>query len=337
MCGRSTVEVKMKIIRVGDPHAKVSNLKEMKDLVLFIAQTAKDHKADRIEILGDLFHTHAVLRLEVLEFWTWALDFLNEVCETIVLVGNHDLSGDYSSSTSALTVFSLMRKKHLIIIEEPTIIGVFGYVPYTHDHSTFIDRASALADMGARVLICHQTIQGSKYDNGMYAPDGIPTGSWSESFSHVISGHIHAEQEFSNIIYPGTARWDGLADANKRKGIWVFTHESDTGQIVEKQFITTEKVCNPIQCIEWKEGNPEPTKWEENVKMAIELVGSSAWVSQQKALLKGKCSIKTKITDVKKSEKRNAGKGLEDFLSNLFVSTLDKDNLIKLAREYGIL
>lgn len=326
----------MKVLRVGDPHAKVNNLDEMKSLILFVIEMAKEFKVDRIEILGDLFHTHAVLRLEVIRFWTWALDALNEVCETVVLVGNHDQSGDYNSDSSALGVFALMGKQNVKIIEKPTLLGVFGYVPYIHDSAQFVGVANDLASRGAKVLVCHQTFTGSKYESGIYAPDGIDPSPISESIVYIISGHIHSEQSFGRIIYPGTARWDSVVDANKRKGIWIYTHEDGTGSINSSQFISTENVCSPIRCIEWREGDPAPDAWPENAKVAVELIGSSNWVASEKQKLKGKCSVKTKITDRQTSVTRTAGNSLEHFINNLFVSTMDREHLLKYAKELNI-
>lgn len=327
----------MNILRLGDPHAKVSNLEEMRQLILFVGTIAKEEKVDRIEILGDLFHTHAILRLEVINFWTWALDYLAQICETVVVEGNHDQSGDYSSNFSSLSVFALMNKKNLIVVDKPRTIGVFAYVPYTHDNDKFISIVGSLADSGSKVLICHQTLQGSKYESGIYAPDGIPTEQWAERFIHVISGHIHSEQSFGNIIYPGTARWDTFSDANRRKGIWLYSHGPD-GTIQSANFISTENVCSPIKSIEWREtdANSPIEQWPTNAKVTVELIGSSAWCATEKRKLQGKCSVKTKITDRSTTQSRKSGDNLENFISNLFVSTMDRTNLLKYAKELGL-
>ena len=326
---------KIKILRCGDPHAKVNCLDEMKKLVLFISEQAKLHNVDRIEILGDLTHNHNVVRLEIMEFWLWALDLLSQTHQTVVLIGNHDISGDYRSHFSSLTLFGLMQKPNLIIVDKPLLLGNIGYISYIHDANEFINLSNELSDKGAKVLICHQTIEGSKYESGIYAPDGIPTGSWSERFAHIISGHIHSEQEFGNIIYPGTARWDNVADANKRKGIWIYEHEED-GLISSRKFISTEGVCSPIQFLVWKEEDPEPSMWTKDVRMAVELVGSSVWIAQTKEKLKGKCSIRTKITDSKKCIARKSGNNFEQFLNNFFTSKFNKSDLLNYAKELGI-
>ena len=58
----------MKLL-LGDPHVKKSNLEESQKLMNFVIDVAVSRKVDSIEILGDLFHTHAVKRLEVEDFW----------------------------------------------------------------------------------------------------------------------------------------------------------------------------------------------------------------------------------------------------------------------------
>jgi len=322
----------MRILRVGDPHAKVNNLSEMTTLMQFVLQTAREHKVDRIELLGDLFHTHAVVRLEVLEFWHLTLRMLASEFETVVLVGNHDQSGDYSKSFSALSVFA-ESIENLIIIEQSTIMGVFGYVPYIHNQEVFINSVQTLADGGANVLICHQTIQGSRYESGFYASDGIPTGEWATRFKHIISGHIHSEQSFENIIYPGTARWDSVVDANQSKGIWLFKHSED-GTILKSSRISTEKVCSPITELQYNEGEVEPVIPEGRV--SILLIGTSEWVRKEKEKFVGKAKIRTKFTDTKKTVNRKIGVNFEDFLRNAFPSTMDREHLLALAKEMNI-
>lgn len=331
----------MKILRIGDPHAKINNLAEMKSLFDFVLNTAEFYKVDRIEILGDLFHTHAVLRLEVQEFWMKTLNMLSEqfYYDTVVLVGNHDMSGNYNSTFSALSLFAIDigdDPVRLSVIESPQRNGIFGYMPYIHDQQTFINEANKLADQGAKVLVCHQTLQGSRYESGFYAADGVPTGDWAARFTHIISGHIHSEQTFENVIYPGTARWDGVVDANIRKGIWIYEHDDDTGQIVKSDFYSTENVCSPLRSIAWKEGDPAPTPWADNERVTLELVGSSEWVNKQKQSFKGKASFKTKITDSKKLESRKSGKSFAEFLNGIFVTSMNKEELEKKAREWHL-
>lgn len=325
----------MKILRVGDPHVKVSNLDESEKLMAFICETAKNEKVDRIELLGDQFHTHAVLRLEVVQFWERWLDILSNDWETVVNEGNHDQSGDYGAEYSALTIFQRLNKPKLHIITKPRIMGPIGYIPYMHDGERFINVANEMAQTEAKVLVCHQTIMGSKYESGIFAHDGIDSVKISEQILHIISGHIHSQQEFGRIDYPGTARWDSVSDANLRKGIWIYDHENATGRVLSKRFLSTETVCSPLYQFTYKEGEVEPVI-PANARVSVELVGTSDWIAKEKVKFKGKASIKSRFTDSKKFENRKAGNGLEDFIVNIYVTAMDKSNLLKYAKELGI-
>lgn len=324
----------MKILRVGDPHIRPNNIQEATQLMEFICNIIKNAKVDRLEILGDLFHTHAVVRLEVLEFWDKWLQRFSDIVETVVLVGNHDMGGDYNSDSHALTVFKRIKNEKLKIIDKPTIIGVFGYIPYVHDGEVFLGHARRLASENAKVLVCHATFSGSQFDNGFYAPEGINPDD--VPFEKIISGHIHKEQILAGgkVDYPGTAKWDTASDANERKGVWLYEHDVD-GKVLNRDMISTDKVVTPIVSFKWIEGQEAPVI-PEGAKASVELIGSSDWITKQKVKLKGKVSISSKFTDKKEKSERKSGKSLESFLANLYVPTMDRESLIAFAKEIGI-
>lgn len=334
----------MKILRVGDPHIKVSNLEEAEKLIAFVKTIVLGGKVDRLEILGDLFHTHAVIRLEVLEFWNKWLDVFADIVETIVLVGNHDQSGDYHSTSHALRPFKRMQNdertnsgKGLRIIDAPTRIGIFVYAPYIHGESAFKAAVRSTHGNASKVLVCHQTFAGSQYDNGFYAPDGFNPDDLFDIFDLIISGHIHKEQIICNgrVDYPGTAKWDSASDANERKGIWLYEHDDVTGKVLSRDMISTENVVTPIVSITWTEGQEQPVL-PENAKVSLELVGTSAWIAKNKVNFKGRVQVKSKITDTEKPRIRQAGKGLEDFLLNVYSTNMDRSVLVQYARELKV-
>ena len=325
----------MKILRVGDPHIRPSNIVEAEKLMQFVLQKITDTKAERLEILGDLFHTHAVIRLEVLEFWDKWLNKFRDAIETIVLVGNHDMTGDYNNTGShALTVFKRLENERLRIIDRPTQIGVFGYVPYIHGESEFTDAVRGLASQGSKILICHGEFFGSQYDNGFYAPHGFNPDN--VPFDTIISGHIHKEQIIAGgkVDYPGTAKWDTASDANEKKGIWLYEHDAN-GKVLTRDRISTAHVCTPIVSFTWVEGQDEPVI-PEGAKASVELIGSSDWISKKKSTLKGKVSISSKFTDQKRKVERKAGNSLENYLTNVYDTKMDRSKLIQFAKELGI-
>lgn len=286
-----------RILRVGDPHVTVSNLEESRKLMNFVIQTAKDQKVNWIEFLGDLFHTHAVVRAEVLNFWKETFDQLGDAeIETRVLVGNHDQIGDKErENVHALLPFK--GYPFIRIIDKVFLAGPFVYSAYTASEETFLARIDMARNgpEGTGVVICHQTFVGCQFENGFYAPEGFDLSKIQQK--HVISGHIHKQQQIGKCDYPGTAKWDKATDAGQDKGIWIYNHEKD-GTITSKEFFTTKDVVTPIFQMVLHEGDPEP-ELPENARIALELVGQSAWIAKMKKKYKGKASIRGKPADRK--------------------------------------
>ena len=304
----------MKVLRVGDVHCKPNNLKESEALMGFVLAKAKDLEVDRLEILGDLWDTHSVVRLEVTEFWDRWFNILRmQLFKTVVLVGNHDVTGNYSSNYSALHPFLSLESSFFKIVHEPYIYFKYGYLPYIHSNEKFIEEANKLAEKGATVLVSHPNYEGAVYDNGTAISNGVSPNDLDPRLLHLIGGHIHTELELGRIWYPGNSRWLTKACANKRKGIWMCTHDDTTGAMLSKEFISTESVCTPILFYSIEEGESLP-QFKENSITQVELVGTSDWVSKTKKDLVG-VSVSSKITDIKKSRERKSGKSLYEFLS----------------------
>lgn len=324
----------MKVLRIGDPHVKFNNIEDCEKLMQFILDMIVKYQPDRVEILGDLFHTHYVIRLEVLAFWDAWLDVLSNACDLYVLEGNHDQYGDADASMGAIRVFKRFQRKTLHIIDTPQLHGIYGYMPYVHDKAKFVAMANDLADKGAKVLVCHQTFDGATFENGMYAPDGI---NLSEiKYDVVISGHIHTYQGFGSLVYPGTMKWDTASDANKEKGIWIFEHDDITGKIIKSELIRTHGVIKPLVKLTWIEGQ-DLLAIPSGCKVTIELIGTSEWVNKQKAELKGHVSLSSKITDRARPESRKTGKNLEDFVKDHFEPVgISKEELISYMKENKI-
>jgi DNA repair exonuclease SbcCD nuclease subunit len=322
----------MKKLFLGDPHTMISNLEESGRLLQFTLEQSKN--ADRLIILGDSFHTHANVRVEVLEFWDKWFNTFSKNIETYVLVGNHDQIGNYASNSHALSVFN-NRFNGVWITSYPMRSGVFGYIPYIHDKEEFVKEANKLTEEGAKVLIIHQDLDGAQYENGFFAPNGVKQEDLKADL--IIGGHIHKRSRFGKVILPGTARWLTSSDKNEPKGLWLVEFDNQ-GKIVEEQFLDTSHVCIPIYAYQYKEGEEEPVI-PAGSRASVELVGSSEWVLKQKANLKGKASISCKITDKAKSSNRKTGNNLEHFFTNVFEvsKTLNKEKVLSFMRENGIL
>ena len=112
----------MKILRVGDPHITVRNIEESERLLDFINKIAVEQSVDAIELLGDLMHTHAVVRIEVQDFWIRSFREQLASWPIIALVGNHDQPGstEKEQKMNALNVFS---RDGIRIVSYPRILN----------------------------------------------------------------------------------------------------------------------------------------------------------------------------------------------------------------------
>ena len=80
-----------KLIVIGDPHFKTSNVPDTDEFIEKIYNLAQDTQPDRIIILGDLLHEHERLHTIPLNK---AYEFVKKmamISKTYILVGNHDM------------------------------------------------------------------------------------------------------------------------------------------------------------------------------------------------------------------------------------------------------
>lgn len=306
-----------KILYVGDPHVQVSNFKDSQALMDYIAQIASEQDVDQITFLGDMFHTHAVIRVEVIDFWRKSLLNLSSTGKRIVcLVGNHDQPGskEKEQEMNALMAFEDLD----VFVVNKTYYDAdtnIGYVPYHSNEHHFKGEAGILWDQGARgCLIAHQTFTGAQYENGFFSEEGIDPASILQE--EIISGHIHKSQQVGKCFYPGTPKWDTMSDANQPKGLYIITHAED-GTTREKQFFPTDHIVTPIKSYEVKEGDELPELNPEARNYVI-LEGKSAWISKVKKKLSKLANIKVKPTDrIAKVNKDNSAT-LETYLEKEF-------------------
>jgi DNA repair exonuclease SbcCD nuclease subunit len=313
-------------IRVGDPHVKYTNLTESQKIIDFTIEKAKEYKTLNLEFLGDLFHTHAILRMEVLDFWHKNFIKLKDLGYNVkVLVGNHDVKNIKNpNEMHSLNVF-----KHIgiTIIDKPIRSNNIVYLPYYHNTENFIKDANALADDKHQCLVTHMTIAKDSnvlgyYDDKAINPDDL-------NFFQIISGHIHTSQQLDKCTYIGTPKWDTMSDANVSKYIWYQKHE-DNGRIIDCKVIDTKKVVSPIYKIIVNEGDEEP-KLYENARTYLEFRGKTSWLKEMKKKYKGQCSIKIVPLDRKVDIIKVSNLKLKDFLEDYFIpsETVTKSDIDK--------
>lgn len=235
----------MRLLISGDPHLKISTIETAKKFLLWFEEAVVREKPEGIIIMGDLFDTHSIMRVEIL--WLWrgffqkmrALGYNHN--NIWILVGNHDQVSPGSEQHALVAL-----EQFADIIDTPTAHGEMFFVPYVHTAEDFADMLVPIRDWMKNwakepelfsdgkapgppyYLFCHQTFQGALYENGFYDPAGFPLELVAD-FKLVISGHVHKVQKLGNVLYVGSPYHAGFADAGEKKALWIFN--SDTGKM----------------------------------------------------------------------------------------------------------
>ena len=316
----------MKVLRVGDPHITVRNLDEAQDLLAFVGKKALEHKVDRIEFLGDLMHTHAVIRVEVLEFWRVVLKALSTKFEILALVGNHDQPGS-KEKEQQMNALNIFKGPGITIVSAPMQLNNIAYIPYMSDKEAFIEAAQKLYNEGAtKLLIAHQNFTVPLYSD-MIDQNRVPQES-------IITGHIHEQKQLGKTFQVGTPKWDTMTDANEDKGIWIYEHNDD-GSVKSKEFLSTKDVVTPIVKVTMNEGDPE-IELSDKAKNYLELVGTSSWITQMKKKYKGLASIKGRPSDRKNiNVNKDKAYSMLEFLDSSFkpIDGVEKADIKKYLEE----
>jgi DNA repair exonuclease SbcCD nuclease subunit len=232
---------------VGDPHVTPDALDDCKALVDLIISTALEHKAI-VVLLGDQYHTHSVIRLEVLHFWKqFFYELIRNNIPCIALVGNHDMMGNGTSDIYSM----IAHDSYCYVVNHQGYDrnGVF-FIGYLDDKEWFVNMCKDYNK--TKTVVCHQTFTypnynetglGARYENGFFAMDGINPDEIPQDL--IISGHIHTPQQFGKVWYVGAPRWRIHTDANTERAIWVMKFDN-IGKLLESHRIDTGKVCRKI-------------------------------------------------------------------------------------------
>src|SRR5579864_8984065 len=120
---------------IGDPHFKVSNVRETDAMTASIIRVAAQRHPDIIVVLGDVLDRHETIHVSPL---TRAIKFLAQlmsIAPVYVLIGNHDLKNNrqFVSDEHAFTALKFWGTS-MNVVDTTTVVNikgqVFTFVPY---------------------------------------------------------------------------------------------------------------------------------------------------------------------------------------------------------------
>lgn len=282
-----------RLLFVGDPHAEPHDLKDCQALAGLIKKVAIDNQVDQIVLAGDLYHTHGVIHAEVQFFWwTFLQDLRNSNLDVLIIKGNHDAPGVAGTLATALLTHV---EQATVVAWAPWIENGILFCPYTTGEQ-LVKWSNEHPE--CNTLICHATFDGSRYENGFYAGDGVNPNLIKQK--RIISGHIHAPQEFGKVWYPGAPRWRILTDANTDRAIWVLDFD-DSGDLQTMTPHTTNDTCRRIFHYVDTPTSSLPAHFVANDKdeFRIDIQGPQSWIDQRKPLFESWARIRALRTDSK--------------------------------------
>lgn len=270
---------------IGDIHSSVSSLEDVGEIFNLIDETLeKDQSIELVCFVGDIFHTHAIIRQEPAFYVKRQFERLTQKYRNternihwVVLAGNHDYS-----TPSANVPDNAVR---LVLGDIVTVvdgsdqnyikIGPYAFVPFMGKNDEFV----SLCHFGSPndILVCHQTFDGSKFENNHTAPGGVSQNSIPQKY--VIAGHIHMTQvlknEHNTIFYIGTPRALRTDEVNQSKYIWKFDPSNCSSTAIKtddrvKQFISWTFYQGASDIVAANDGEPRPWKKKDDVRIHVE-------------------------------------------------------------------
>jgi len=232
----------IKVLVIGDPHFKVSNIHETTLMTSNILNIIDNNIYDFVVVLGDILDRHETIHVSPL---TRAIDFLGKLIQkipTFILIGNHDLKNNrqFMSEEHPFTGLKYFCQVNTyndlniksMIIDKTSIITfknqTFTFVPYVPP-GRFVEALNLCPDWGtSSCIFAHQEF----YNCQMGAITSTKGDKWDLSNPYVVSGHIHDYQELqSNILYIGTPFQHSFGDKNNKTiSSFVFVDKSTRTQ-----------------------------------------------------------------------------------------------------------
>ena len=262
---------------VGDIHVTPDELDECRALINGIIELRAKHGYEVVVFLGDQFHTHSVLSLQVVAFWRWAVSALRAAgYRQIHLRGNHDMAAN-GDGPHALEVYRELLDPLDFIVDGATSADGILFIGHHVNEEDFQATIQKMCPgHEPRLVVCHQTFEGAQYENGFYAPDGFD--QTKVPGIKIISGHVHRRAVLGKVVYEGSPRWRTKSDAGEAKCV-VGYPKGMLGDFVTHD---TSAYCTPIEVVEDTEGSSFSRRWV-NSKLTVVVKGKPEFVKARAA------------------------------------------------------
>jgi DNA repair exonuclease SbcCD nuclease subunit len=191
-----------KVIFIGDLHFKKTNNKETDIIIQETLKILLNFKEKILCVLaGDLLDEHEKIFVGPLNKIIKFIDDIRNICEVIILVGNHDYENNRQFFTENHWMNSLKKWDNVTIVDKAILKYNIVFMPYVPP-GMFLQGINTIDSWKkCKCIFAHQEFRGCILGNTK-SEIGDP---WDINFPTIFSGHIHKPHILQkNIIYPGS-------------------------------------------------------------------------------------------------------------------------------------
>lgn len=241
----------MKILCIGDPHFKITNLPECDILISSILKLIEDTIPDLVVIMGDILDTHERLHTICLNKAVKFIRKISKHTKVYVLVGNHDMISHQEFLSENHWMYVLKGiSENIVIVDKPYSTSFWyeydNYViktilcPYVApgrfiealkmgklkgtNHEQDIDNINIIQNIDdINIIFAHQEFFNCKFG----AINSTVGDKWNKDYCMVISGHIHNRDLLQeNIYYTGSPMQHAFGESYKKSICLLHINES---------------------------------------------------------------------------------------------------------------
>lgn len=231
------------------PHKrKQDRLEDCLKTLDWVFQVAKNKGINDILFGGDLLHDRS--KIDVFTYMK-VYEVLKKHCtgkiRLYLLLGNHDLWYNDSTSVSSVTPFQALPGITVIgDICRKTVAGVkWDFIPFTHDPITALETLGEY-DEPAKYALGHLSIDGAKLNSHGTISDVViehdgemvsVAAKMFAGYTRTFLGHYHASQVLEgNVEYIGSPLQLSFGEAHQDKHIIVLDCETDKREYIINDF-----------------------------------------------------------------------------------------------------
>lgn len=218
----------MSILLIGDPHFKEKNKLDTDIAVDFIISKIKTEITNikAVIVLGDVLHDHSKCYQNAHKRASDFLLALANLCETYVIMGNHDRPDNQDFLTDRHFFTGYNYVPHLHIVSKVEVIEILQrkiiLVPYVaagrFKEALYTYNDTKVWWKNCDIICAHQEFRNCilKEESNTISSIG---DIWKDDDIQIYSGHIHLAHDYNNIHYVGSMTQNSYDESTYKRVI----------------------------------------------------------------------------------------------------------------------